>query len=37
VVTITNWHAEMEEWLLCLKARAGLHVIRSFMEMSPPR
>jgi aminoethylphosphonate catabolism LysR family transcriptional regulator len=37
VVTITNWHAEMEEWLLCLKARAGLHVIRSFMEISPPR
>ena len=32
VVTISDWQAEMEEWLLCLKARAGLHVIRSFFE-----
>ncbi len=35
VVTITDWQAEMEEWLLCLKARAGLHVIRSFFDELP--
>ena len=29
---IPDWAAAMEEWLLCLKARAGLHVIRAFFE-----
>ncbi|MCB1377066.1 MAG: LysR family transcriptional regulator [Alphaproteobacteria bacterium] len=32
-VAISGWPARMEEWLLCLKSRAGLHVIRSFFEM----
>ena len=35
VVTISDWQVEMEEWLLCLKARAGLHVIRSFFDEIP--
>lgn len=35
VVILTDWRAEMEEWLLCLKARAGLHVIRSFFDELP--
>jgi len=35
MVTISDWQAEMEEWLLCLKARAGLHVIRSFFDELP--
>jgi aminoethylphosphonate catabolism LysR family transcriptional regulator len=35
VIAISDWRAEMEEWLLCLKARAGLHVIRSFLEELP--
>ncbi len=30
--TIPDWDAVMEEWLLCLKARAGLHVIRAFFD-----
>ncbi|MFT3988643.1 LysR substrate-binding domain-containing protein [Aestuariivirga sp.] len=34
-VKIADWEAEMAEWLLCLKARAGLHVIRSFFDESP--
>lgn len=33
VIAISDWQAEMEEWLLCLKARAGLHVIRSFLGL----
>jgi aminoethylphosphonate catabolism LysR family transcriptional regulator len=32
-VVISDWQAVMAEWLLCLRARAGLHVIRSFFEM----
>jgi aminoethylphosphonate catabolism LysR family transcriptional regulator len=28
---ITDWQASMEEWLLCLKSRAELHLIRSFL------
>lgn len=31
---IPDWSAVMEEWLLCLKARAGLHVIRTFFDES---
>lgn len=34
-VVISDWQAWMEEWLLCLKSRAGLHVIRSFFEEEP--
>ncbi len=29
---IPDWDAAMAEWLLCLKARAGLHVIRAFFD-----
>ena len=29
---IPDWDAAMEEWLLCLKSRAGLHVIRAFFD-----
>ncbi len=32
---ITDWTATMEEWLLCLRARAGLLVIRAFFEELP--
>lgn len=35
MIAISDWQAGMEEWLLCLKARAGLHVIRSFFEDLP--
>jgi aminoethylphosphonate catabolism LysR family transcriptional regulator len=28
---IADWQASMEEWLLCLKSRAELHLIRSFL------
>lgn len=37
VIAISDWQAEMEEWLLCLKARAGLHVIRSFLGLQSAR
>lgn len=29
---IPDWNAVMEEWLLCLKSRAGLHAIRGFFD-----
>jgi aminoethylphosphonate catabolism LysR family transcriptional regulator len=29
-IAISDWVATMEEWLLCLRARSGLHVIRTF-------
>lgn len=29
---IPDWDAVMEEWLLCLKSRAGLHAIRAFFD-----
>ena len=32
-LVIADWETTMEEWLLCLRSRAGLHVIRSFFEM----
>ncbi len=32
VLRIPDWKTEMEEWLICLKARSRLHVIRSFFE-----
>ena len=34
-LAITDWTTPMEEWMLCLKSRAGLHVIRSFFTMEP--
>ena len=32
-LAISDWSAVMSEWLICLKSRAGLHVIRSFLDM----
>jgi hypothetical protein len=34
VIAIADWPAHMEEWLLCLKARAGLHAIKSFFALN---
>ena len=33
VLAIPDWKTEMEEWLICLKSRSSLHVIRSFFTM----
>jgi len=30
VLTIADWQSEMEEWMICLRSRSALHVIRSF-------
>lgn len=30
---IRDWQAEMREWLVCLEARAGLHLMRALMEL----
>lgn len=32
-LAIPDWTAEMEEWKVCLKTRAGLHVIHSFFTL----
>ena len=32
-LTIPDWETEMEEWMVCLKSRSALHVIRSFFTM----
>ncbi|MFO1120917.1 MAG: LysR substrate-binding domain-containing protein [Hyphomicrobiales bacterium] len=32
-VAIADWPAVMSEWLICLRPRAGLHVIRSFFDL----
>jgi DNA-binding transcriptional LysR family regulator len=34
-LAIDDWTTPMEEWLLCLKSRAALHVIRSFFALHP--
>ena len=34
-LAIADWNAAMDEWLLCLKSRVGLHVIRSFIDEMP--
>ncbi|MBI2718537.1 MAG: LysR family transcriptional regulator [Rhizobiales bacterium] len=34
-IRISDWQASMEEWLLCLKSRADLHIIRSFFDVLP--
>lgn len=36
LVAISDWEASMEEWLLALKARSNLHVIRAFLEVAKP-
>ncbi len=33
VLAIPDWTVPMEEWMICLKSRSGLHVIRSFFTM----
>lgn len=30
VLAIPDWATEMEEWMICLRSRSALHVIRSF-------
>ena len=30
VLAIPDWETEMEEWMICLRSRSSLHVIRSF-------
>ncbi|MFN4141041.1 LysR substrate-binding domain-containing protein [Aestuariivirga sp.] len=30
VLAVPDWGTEMEEWMICLKSRSALHVIRSF-------
>ena len=30
VLHIPDWETEMEEWMICLRSRSALHVIRSF-------
>ena len=33
VLAIPDWRTEMEEWMICLKSRSSLHVIRSFFTL----
>ena len=33
VIAFSDWQAEMDEWLLYLKARAELHFIKSFLAL----
>lgn len=33
VLAIPDWTTEMEEWMICLKSRSSLHVIRSFFTL----
>jgi aminoethylphosphonate catabolism LysR family transcriptional regulator len=32
VLAVPDWESEMEEWMVCLKSRSALHVIRSFFR-----
>ncbi len=34
VLAIPDWTGLMEEWMICLKSRSALHVIRSFFTMA---
>ena len=36
VLAIPDWTTEMEEWMICLKSRSSLHVIRSFFTLEAP-
>ena len=36
VLAIPDWTTEMEEWMICLKSRSSLHVIRSFFTPESP-
>lgn len=33
-LAIEGWNRLMEEWMVCLRPRAGLHAIRSFFDMT---
>jgi aminoethylphosphonate catabolism LysR family transcriptional regulator len=33
VLAMADWETEMEEWLICLASRGGLHAIRSFFTL----
>ena len=33
VVPISDWQQTMSEWLVCLKARADLHIMKAFLEL----
>ncbi|MEI8180547.1 LysR substrate-binding domain-containing protein, partial [Aestuariivirga sp.] len=35
-LAIPDWTTEMEEWMICLKSRSSLHVIRSFFTPESP-
>ena len=40
MLAIPDWETEMEEWMICLRSRSALHVIRSFFaagDMNLPR
>ncbi len=36
ICTIRDWQVSMEEWLLTLKARSNLHLIKAFLEAAKP-
>jgi LysR family transcriptional regulator, low CO2-responsive transcriptional regulator len=33
VVPISDWHQTMSEWLVCLKARSDLHIMKAFLDL----
>jgi aminoethylphosphonate catabolism LysR family transcriptional regulator len=37
ILEFSDWPVKMEEWLLFLRARSELHLIRSFLEIARPR
>jgi len=34
LIAFSDWHAPMREWLVCLKARTGLHLIAAVLELA---
>jgi aminoethylphosphonate catabolism LysR family transcriptional regulator len=34
-VPVSDWHETMSEWLVCLRARAELHIMKAFLELLP--
>jgi hypothetical protein len=30
---MSDWQQTMSEWLVCLKARADLHIMKAFLEL----
>ena len=33
LLAFTDWHAPMREWLVCLEARTGLHLVAAVLEL----